>query len=49
MICKNIYLGKVELAAQMYQQFPYIKECSAQDKVIYDELTDYFVKLKHSE
>jgi len=41
-ICKNIYLGNMELAALMYQQFPYLNECSAQDRVIYDELTDYF-------
>ena len=45
MICKNIYLGKVELAAQMYHQFPYIKECTTQDRIIYDELTEYFANL----
>lgn len=43
-ICKNIYLGNMELAERMYRQFPYLKECSPQDKVIYDELTDYFIK-----
>ncbi len=32
----------MELAARMYLQFPYLNECSAQDRVIYDELTDYF-------
>lgn len=46
-ICKNIYLGNIELAERMYRQCPYLKECSPQDRVIYDELTDYFVKLKH--
>lgn len=42
MICKNIYMGKVDMAKQMYQQLPYLNECSAQDMVVYDELTDYF-------
>lgn len=46
MICKNIYLGKVELAAQMYEQFPFLNKCSAQDKIIYNELTDFFSKVE---
>lgn len=42
MICKNIYMGKPELAKQMYNHFPFIEECNEQDRVIYDELTEYF-------
>ena len=41
-ICKNIYLGNMELAARMYLQFPYLNECSAQDRVIYDEFLHPF-------
>ena len=47
LICKNIYLGKIQLAAQMYKQFPFLDECTEQDKTIYDELTQYFNKLDY--
>lgn len=46
-ICKNIYLGKVGLAGQMYRQFPYLDDCTPQDRAIYDELTAYFRPLAH--
>ncbi len=44
MICKNIYLGRIKLATQLYQQFVHRDECSVQERVIYDELTAFFSK-----
>lgn len=41
-ICKNIYMGNVDLARDMYDKFPFWNECSPQDLVIVQELRVYF-------
>lgn len=41
-ICKNIYIGNLNLAYDMYAKFPFYNECSPQDIVIMQELKNYF-------
>ena len=48
-MCKFIYMGNVAAAAHMYIRFPYINECTEQDFIILDEITEYFRKINITE
>lgn len=38
-------MGNIQLAKDMYDNFPFSNECTAQDMVIMNELNAYFARL----